>query len=40
VLVAATTGALLEGSDLSLEDAGSDDLKGLPGPLQVFRLVS
>ena len=38
VLVSATTAGLLEGSDLSLEDAGTHELKGLPGMRQVFRL--
>ena len=39
VLVSATTAALLEGSGLVLEDAGTHELKGLPGPRQVFRLA-
>ena len=38
VLVSATTAGLLEGSGLSLEDAGTHELKGLPGMRQVFRL--
>ena len=40
VLVSATTAGLLEGSGLSLEDAGAHELKGLPGMRQVFRLVA
>ena len=40
VMVSATTHALLEGSGLQLEDAGSHELKGLPGARQVHRLVS
>ena len=39
VLVSAATAALLEGSGLVLEDAGTHELKGLPGPRQVFRLA-
>jgi class 3 adenylate cyclase len=39
VLVSSTTGALLEGSGIELEDAGIHELKGLSGPRQVFRLV-
>jgi class 3 adenylate cyclase len=39
VLVSSTTSGLLEGSGLILEDAGSHELKGLPGARQVFRLV-
>jgi class 3 adenylate cyclase len=39
VLVSSTTSGLLEGSGLLLEDAGSHELKGLPGARQVFRLV-
>lgn len=39
VLVSATTASLLEGSGLSLGDAGTHDLKGIPGARQVFRLV-
>jgi class 3 adenylate cyclase len=39
VLVSSTTSALLEGSDLVLEDAGTHELKGLSGARQVFRLV-
>jgi class 3 adenylate cyclase len=39
VLVSSTTGALLEGSGMPLEDAGTHDLKGLAGARQVLRLV-
>jgi class 3 adenylate cyclase len=39
VLVSSTTSGLLEGSGLLLQDAGSHELKGLPGARQVFRLV-
>jgi class 3 adenylate cyclase len=39
VLVSATTGGLLEGSGIELEDAGIQELKGLAGTRQVFRLV-
>jgi hypothetical protein len=39
VLVSSTTGALIEGSGIELEDAGAHELKGLPGLRQVFRLV-
>ena len=38
VLVSSTTGDLLEGSGLVLEDAGEHELKGLSGTRQVFRL--
>lgn len=38
VLLSSTTEALLEGSDVSLEDAGSHQLKGLAGARKVFRL--
>jgi class 3 adenylate cyclase len=37
VLVSATTGDLLEGSWLGLEDAGAHELKGLSSPRRVFR---
>jgi class 3 adenylate cyclase len=30
---------LLEGSGISLEDAGEHELKGLPGVRRVFRLT-
>jgi class 3 adenylate cyclase len=39
VLVSSTTYDLLEGSGLTLEDAGTHELKGLPGPRKLFRLV-
>jgi len=39
VLVSSTTGDLLEGSGLVLEDAGEHELKGLTGKRHVFRLV-
>jgi class 3 adenylate cyclase len=39
VLISTTTAALLEGSGLTLEDAGTHEMKGLPGARQVFRLV-
>ena len=38
VMVSSTTGDLLEGSGVTLEDAGEHELKGLPGPRRVFRL--
>ncbi len=38
VLVSSTTGGLLEGSGIELEDAGLHELKGLAGTRQVFRL--
>jgi class 3 adenylate cyclase len=38
VLVSSTTHDLVEGSGLSLEDAGSHLLKGLSGPRTLFRL--
>jgi len=40
VLVSSTTNALLEGSGLTLEDAGTHELKGISGERSVFRLVS
>ena len=40
VLVSSTTFDLLEGSGLKLEEAGTHEMKGLPGPRRVFRLVS
>jgi class 3 adenylate cyclase len=40
VMVSATTHALLEGSDVRLEDAGTHDLKGLPGARQVYRMLA
>ena len=39
VMVSATTHDLLEGSQLSLEDAGEHELKGMPGPRRIYRLV-
>ncbi len=39
VIVSSTTKELLEGSGLSLEDAGEHELKGISGVRQVFRLV-
>jgi class 3 adenylate cyclase len=39
VLVSAPTTALLEESDVALEDAGEYELKGLPGRRRVYRLV-
>ena len=39
ILISSTTGDLLDGSDLILEDAGLHELKGLTGARQVFRLV-
>jgi len=40
VFVSSSTGGLLEGSGIELEDAGLHELKGLPGPRQVFRLFA
>ena len=39
VLVSAAAAALLEGSGLSLQDAGEHELKGLAGRRRVFRLL-
>ena len=39
VMVSSTTQALLEGTNLSLEDMGTHELKGLPGARTVYRLV-
>ncbi|HJU51890.1 MAG TPA: adenylate/guanylate cyclase domain-containing protein [Acidimicrobiia bacterium] len=39
VLVSSTTYDLLEGSGLNLEEAGTHEMKGLPGVRRVFRLV-
>jgi len=39
VLVSSTTFDLLEGSGLKLEEAGTHEMKGLPGGRNVFRLV-
>ena len=38
VLVSSTTRDLLEGSGLTLEDAGTHDLKGLPGLRALYRV--
>jgi class 3 adenylate cyclase len=40
VMVSSTTHDLLEGSNLTLEDAGMHVLKGLPGARTIYRLVS
>jgi class 3 adenylate cyclase len=39
VLVSSTTSDLLEGSGLTLEEAGAHEMKGLPGVRRVYRLV-
>jgi class 3 adenylate cyclase len=39
VVVSSTTRDLIEGSGLALEDAGTHELKGIPGSRQVYRLV-
>ncbi len=39
VLVSSTTSDLIEGSGLKLEDAGTHELKGLPGLRRIYRLV-
>jgi class 3 adenylate cyclase len=39
VLVSSTTIDLLEGSGLKLEEAGTHEMKGMPGARKVFRLV-
>ena len=39
VLLSSTTHDLLEGSGLTLEEAGTHEMKGLPGARKVFRLV-
>ena len=39
VLVSAPAASLLEGSDLTLEDAGEHELRGLPGPRRLHRVV-
>jgi class 3 adenylate cyclase len=39
VLMSSTTADLLEGSGLTLEDAGTHELKGLSGGRQLFRLA-
>jgi class 3 adenylate cyclase len=38
VLVSETTRALVEGSDLPVESAGSHELKGISGPRDLFRV--
>jgi class 3 adenylate cyclase len=38
-MVSATTHDLLEGSNLALEDAGTHELKGLPGARKIYRLI-
>ena len=40
VFVSATTSDLLEGSGITLEDAGSHELKGLSGQRRVFRVAT
>jgi class 3 adenylate cyclase len=40
VLVSSSTGGLLEGSGIELEDAGLHELKGLSGSRQVFRALA
>jgi class 3 adenylate cyclase len=39
VLVSSTTRDLVEGSGLTLEDAGSHDLKGLSGSRSLYRVA-
>ena len=39
VLISSTTNDLLEGSGLTLEEAGAQELKGLSGERRLFRLV-
>jgi class 3 adenylate cyclase len=39
VLVSESTVALLDGSDLPLEDAGEHELKGVPGRRRLYRLI-
>lgn len=39
VLISGTTRDLLDGADVTVEDAGTHELKGLTGPRQVFRVV-
>jgi class 3 adenylate cyclase len=39
VIVSSTTYDLLEGSGLSLEEAGTHQMKGLPGARKIFRVV-
>ena len=38
ILLSQATAALVEGSGIGLESAGTHELKGLPGPRQLFRL--
>lgn len=38
VLLSGSTVALLEGSGLEFDDAGTHELKGLPGPRRLYRL--
>jgi class 3 adenylate cyclase len=40
VVVTETTAGLIEGSGITLEDAGTHDLKGVSGSRRVFRVVS
>jgi class 3 adenylate cyclase len=40
ILVSATVRELVDGANLDFEDAGLHDLKGLPGPRQLYRLIS
>ena len=40
VLLSSTTAGLVEGSSIVLEDAGTYELKGMPGRRQVFRLIA
>jgi class 3 adenylate cyclase len=40
ILVTATTGELIDGSGITVEDAGAHDLKGLTGARQLLRVVS
>jgi class 3 adenylate cyclase len=39
VLVSSTTFDLIEGSGLKLEEAGTHEMKGIPGARKLFRLV-
>lgn len=39
VMVSSTTYDLLEGSGLNLEEAGTHEMKGLPGARRLFRLI-
>jgi class 3 adenylate cyclase len=38
ILLSQATAALIEGSGISLESAGAHQLKGLPGPRQLYRI--